>query len=267
MAVGMVTEAAVEWKHVGVEDQLGGRMISAGYLQGKTVLVDCRDYGNKECIEHVRALQNLWASYKTKPFVLLGSHRGEADAKKIERIVKGLGITYPVYKSAALGENEPQFLGNFLYLVDETGRVIFTGTDEHRASGVLASLLMATAIPTQPKAFMRYLDFELENLPGRGLLRLREFREKFPEEAKAYEERWEQMKENRELKKLAKLVSLAAAVKDRDQADGKQERKITPQLIEKAIEKFSSLKESSDPRIVQEAKNALAELKWAQADL
>ena len=38
-------------------------------------------------------------------------------------------------------------------------------------------------------------------------------------------------------------------------------------MIESAVEKFSSLKESENPHVAQEAKNALADLAWAKAAL
>lgn len=37
--------------------------------------------------------------------------------------------------------------------------------------------------------------------------------------------------------------------------------------MEDALRKYGSLKQSADPRVVQEAKNALADIKWAMADL
>jgi len=38
-------------------------------------------------------------------------------------------------------------------------------------------------------------------------------------------------------------------------------------MLHNAIEKYSFLKESDDRRVVQEAKNALADLKWTLAAL
>ena len=38
-------------------------------------------------------------------------------------------------------------------------------------------------------------------------------------------------------------------------------------MIEGAIAKYASLKESEDPRVAQEAKNAIADLQWTHAAL
>ena len=37
--------------------------------------------------------------------------------------------------------------------------------------------------------------------------------------------------------------------------------------MEEALKKYSSLKQSADPRVAQEAKNALADIKWSMASL
>ena len=66
------------------------------------------------------------------------------------------------------------------------------------------------------------------------------------------------------MKKLARLVELARQVKDRDAAAQSAQR-LSPAAAERAAEKFASLKESLNENIVQEAKNALADIKWAAA--
>ena len=38
-------------------------------------------------------------------------------------------------------------------------------------------------------------------------------------------------------------------------------------MLEKAIEKYAELKQSKNPNIAQEAKNALADIKWSEATL
>ena len=47
---------AYEWDNVGPDSRLGGRMISAGYLRGKVVLLDRRDYTDPANAEAIRQL-------------------------------------------------------------------------------------------------------------------------------------------------------------------------------------------------------------------
>lgn len=257
----------LEWINLDAEHHFAGRMTSSGYLRGKVVMVDCRDYGVRSCIEPARRMQSTWNTFKMKPFVLIGSHRGEAGGEKIKRIAERLGITYPLYKDAAFPPAESgEAVNGRIYVVEPTGKVLYRGVDDRRACGVVASVLMSMRSPQTAKQWKHYLDFYVDVLPGQALLALREFRKDFPEEAKAYDEAWERLSRDKDVVKLAKLVKLAHQAKDYDFSD-REARRLSPEKIEFAIEKFSDLKESSDPAVVQEAKNYLAELVWTSANL
>lgn len=279
VAATTVVSAAYEWENIKPEAKLGGRMMSAGYLRGKVVLLDRRDYGSMSQAAAIKQLQSIWATYKTKPFVVLGSHHGSSSKEKVEETLKKLGVTYPVYNDvrlikpdaneqelaimqAAWEKTEPT-----ITIVDATcKRKLYVGKDDRASQGVVGSALMATSTPPGAKQYQFLLDYEIEMLPGRAFLRLKEFRERFPREAAKYAADWERMSEDNEIKKLAKLVELSRLVKDRDRTT-KTAQRITPEMLEKAIEKYAELKQSKNPNIAQEAKNALADIKWSEATL
>ena len=96
----------VEWENVDPAHHLAGRMASAGYLRGKVVCLDYRDYGDKSGVDGMRRLEEVWQTFKMKPFVLIGSHRGTAGAEKIKRIADGLKLTFPIYKEADIVRTE-----------------------------------------------------------------------------------------------------------------------------------------------------------------
>ena len=96
----------VEWENVDPAHYLAGRMASAGYLRGKVVCLDYRDYGDKSGVDGMRRLEEVWQTFKMKPFVLIGSHRGTAGAEKIKRIADGLKLTFPIYKEADIVRTE-----------------------------------------------------------------------------------------------------------------------------------------------------------------
>lgn len=258
---------AATWVNLAPTNRLGGRMVSEGYLRGKTVLVDCRDYGKRECVEPAKALEEVWQSLKTKPFAVVGSHRGESDAERIGKIVGKLNLSYAVYDHAdRQGENAIEMEEGRYYVFDVTGKFLYGGKDLQQARGVAASAIMGAAYPQNPKQWRHILDYETQWLPGKAYLHLTEFREKFPAEAAAYDEKWEAYSASDEIKRLAKLEKLARAAKDYDPKVAGA-KKIAPAQIEKAIGKFEDLKQSEDPVVVQEAKNCLADLKWAAAAL
>ena len=260
---------AVEWKNVDAGHYLGGRRASEGYLQGKVVLVDRWGAHCPPCRALLPRLEEIWQGFKTKPFIVLGGHcKGWGGAEEVKALIAANKLTYPVYEDASLAVGEPKFDSiPFLYVVDETGEIVYSGQDERNATQALVSALTDMESPKNVNQWKRFLDFELERLPGRAYLRMQEFKRKFPQEAKEYGERFRALEKVPDVRKLADLVAFAKRAKDPRVFTAKEKSKQQKfeKMVKNAIEKFEPLKESSDPRAAQEAKNALADLKWTQA--
>ena len=271
LASAAAAHAAVGWRNVDAEHYLAGRKASEGYLQGKVVLVDRWGAKCPPCRAMLPQVEQIWQSFKTKPFVVLGGHcAGWGSAEEVRRIVEEKGITYPVYEGAALADGEPPFDGiPFLYVVDETGRVVYKGRSERIATQSVVMALTDMEAPRNLAQWRRFLDYELEALPGRAFLRLEEFRKKFPVEAREYAEAGRKLERTPDIKKLVELVKFAKQAKDMRtfRAEQKDKKAKFAKMIEGAISKYASLKESEDPRVAQEAKNAIADLLWTQAAL
>ena len=75
----LVLAAFVGWTGVDKDDYLGGRKVSAGYLQGKVVLVN-KWGADAESRGRLSRLEQVWSSFKSKQFVLLGSYCGNDGA-------------------------------------------------------------------------------------------------------------------------------------------------------------------------------------------
>lgn len=285
----VTTAGAYEWRNIGPDTRLGGRMISAGYIKGKVVLLDRRDYADPAQAEAIRRLQAVWAAYKTKPFVLVGSHHGTSDRKAVAAALEKLGVTYPVYEDVRYAKPDatPEELEALeatwalkrplVVILDSTCRKkLYSGFDDRAASGVVGSALVAAARPMTPKQLDFLLGWEVKNLPGAAYLRLRELREKVARERRIdpgygalvtkYASDWASFDGSEDVRRLAKLVDFSRRVKDRD-AVGKPSADLSASALEKAVGKYSDLRDSGDPLVVQEAKNALAELKWISASL
>jgi len=260
---------AVEWKNLNPEHHLCGRKASEGYLQGKVVLV-CRWSPEAEkSPAMLERLEEIWQSFKTKPFVILGGTCA-GTAEDAKRFVADRSLSFPVYADAALGVGEPKFKSvPFLYVVDETGKVVYLGKEDRNATQAIVTALTDLESPRDLKQWRRFLDFELEKLPGRAYLRADEFRKKFPEEAKEYGPKFKELTAIPDVKRLSELVAFSRKAKDMRSFDAKAavKKQKFAAMIESAISKYGSLVESKDPRVVQEAKNAIADLKWTQAAL
>ena len=272
LAVLSVDAGGVAWRNIDESHHLGGRKASEGYLKGKVVLVDRWGAKCPPCRAMLPQVEQIWQSFKTKPFVVLGGHcAGWGGADAVRQLVEENHLTYPVYEDAGLAEGEPQFDAiPFLYVVDETGKVVYKGHSERNATQAVVTALTDMDAPRDIRQWRRFLDFELKELPGRAYLRLDEFRKKFPAEARAeYSDAARELAKVPEIKKLAEFVKFAKQAKDMRTFDEKQKdkRQKFKQMIESALSKYDSLKDSPDARVAQEAKNAIADLKWTQAAL
>ena len=261
----------IEWENVDQAHYLAGRMASAGYFRGKVVCLDCRDYGDKSGVDAMRRLEEVWQTFKMKPFILIGSHRGTADAEKIKRIAGGLKLTYPIYRDADMvrpqgrEDADPGRVG-YLYIVGSTGKILYCGKDDRHASGVVAGALMAMRSPQTPKQWKHYIDYDIKVLPGRAYLEIEEFRKAFPNEAAEYDDVCERFNADMEIKRLAKLERIAQQAKDYDFKDANAKR-LNLEKVEKAIGIYANLTKSENPFVAQEAKNCIADLTWTVAML
>ena len=261
---------AVEWTNVDAGHYLGGRKASAGYLQGKVVLVCLWQPDDGQTVgELLSALEDVWTNFKTKPLVVLGGPLGGGGANvAAKRQLDAAGVSFPVYSGAALARNQPIYKSlPFVYVVDETGKVVYLGQDDRNATQVVVSALTDLESPRSVKQLRRFLDYELDHLPCRGFLRLREFRKKFPAEVGAYEPKAKELLAIPNLKKVAELVEFAKKAKDPPvfRPEEKEKRAKYRELVEGVISSCEVFKSHPDPRVAQEAKNALADLKWTQA--
>jgi len=276
LTIGCVTTAASLfgadlWKNLDEAHYLAGRKASNGYLRGKVVLVDRWGAKCPPCRQMLPAVENIWQSFKSKPFVVLGGHCGGwGSAEEVQALAKENSLTYSIYEDAGLVKGEPKFTAiPFLYVVDETGKVVYMGRDERIATQAIVTALTDMEAPKDLKQFRRYLDFEIENLPGRALLRLKEMKKSYPKEYKEYAEKEVALKKIPDVKKLVEFVEFAKKAKDPRVFTAKEKGKQAKyeKLVKDAIgsAKYKSLFESEDSRVVQEAKNALADLKWTAA--
>lgn len=257
----------VGWRNLDNEHHLAGRKASAGYLQGKVVLV-CRWSVADGAL--LARLEDVWDGFKAKQFVLLGSPNaaGEADAKDAREAVAAAKVTFPVYADAGITNREPRVAGGLtIYVVDETGLVVYRGKDERMATQAVVQTLTDMESPKNADQWRKMIDYELENLPAHAYNRLIDFKKRFPKEARDYAARQKKLAALPNVKDVATLVAFAKRAKDAPVFGPREKAKARKyqSLVNGTLEKCAPLKEVSDPRLQQEAKNSLADLKWIQA--
>lgn len=269
----------VEWMNVVPDSRVGGRMASCGYLKGKVVLLDVRDYSENAEAALMKQIQDVWTAYKSKQFVALGSHIGPSETREAAgNLIKSLHLTYSIYSEVAVKNDEGavEDLQRGVYVFDSTGKRLYFGKDPRQAMGIVGSAIFAESIPSSTAGWKAVLDYEIANLPGQAYLRIRDLKnhkdvlkklsKEYPADVKRYAATWREYGGNSEVKKLAKLVETTRLIKDRDK-NSRASRRLNAATLENLIKQYSVLTQSENPLIAQEAKNSLADLKFVKAEL
>lgn len=263
-----VAEASVAWRNLDEAHYLSGRRTSEGYLVGKVVLVDRWGLRCPPCRKLLPLLEQHWQTFRNQDFVLIGGHcSGWGSAAGVRDFAREQGLTYSIYEEAGLLKNEPNFNGiPFLYVVDPWGKVIFRGRNDRLAVDYIVGALAKWESPATPQDWKNCIEFEIDNLPAHAILRFDGFKRKFPLEAANYETRIRALGRLTGMADLVRLVKIARRVREYRPKDDADLNKLRSRISE-TISKYSHLKESDDPQISREAKNAIADLQWMQAEL
>ena len=262
---------AGEWRNIDAEHYLGGRKASSGYLQGKVVLICLWKAGDEQAADELLPVfEEVWTNFKTKQFAILAApvgDGGEGD-ETVRRQLRKHGVSYSVYRNAAF-EGMPKTKSlPYIYVVDETGKPVYLGKKTHNATQAVVTALTDIESPKSMAQWKRYLDYEIKNEPCHAYLRLKAFRERFPQEAREYAAAAGELAEIPNLKAMVDFVAFAKKAKDPpifSPEEGEKKRQYQ-ELVKNMISSGETMKNHPDARIVREVKNALADLKWTQAE-
>lgn len=139
---GVLALRADFWRGLDEASYYAGPKITEADLLGKVVLVDCWGVNCPPCRALLPRMEQIWQSFKSKPFVLLGSHRQGKAPEKVAELVKANKLTYPQYNAAGVASGEPSFRGiPFLYVVNHRGKIVYSGSDERAATEAVVNAL------------------------------------------------------------------------------------------------------------------------------
>lgn len=259
------------WGNVDAEHYLGGRKASSGYLQGKVVLVCAWKAADERAADELLpALEEVWTSFKTKQFAILAAPvcEGGDDEAAVRRQLERHGVSCSAYRNAGF-EGMPG-IGSLpcICVVDETGKIVYRGRKTHNATQAVVTALTDIESPRNLAQWRRYLDYELENEPCHACLRLKVFRERFPQEAQAYAAAARELAAIPNLKAMVDFIAFAKKAKDPpifSPEEGAKKRQYQ-ELVKSMVSNGETMKSHPDARIAREVRNALADLKWTQAE-
>lgn len=258
------------WANLDDAHRIGGRKCSADYLVGKVVMV-CEWSADEEGVDaKLSRMEELWTSFKTKNFVLIGSFRGDVDSREdAKRRIDALSISFPVYAKAGFSKVDSSARNVEMYVVDALGNLSYMGKSDRRASEVFIEKISGYDTPIDPERLKRFFDFEVKELPGHAMIRYAMFKKdkklsKNKELAAHFEEKVAQLKKLSDIKNLTELVAASRKYKDY-RPKNRMALKRMPGNIEAVIKKHEGLKESENAIVAREAKCAIADLLWALA--
>ena len=111
------------WACLDDENWYSGPKLDDSMLVGKVVVVYEWSVSSDACEQYLPRIEGVWQSFKSKPFMVIGSHRGGRAKDRIAEMVKKYRLTFPIYERAGLQDGEPKS-GDypFFYVVDSRGR-------------------------------------------------------------------------------------------------------------------------------------------------
>jgi hypothetical protein len=138
--------AAETWPGLSADGHCGGSKVGEDNLIDKVVLVYEWDASIDDCVAYLPRMQQIWSSFSSKPFVLLGSVQGKAaDAK---RAIAAKKVTFPNYESCGYERNYTTGVKlPYFYVVNHSGRIVYSGTGERDATEAVVTWITRVGQP------------------------------------------------------------------------------------------------------------------------
>lgn len=131
-----------DWKGLSAENWYYGKKLDQSSFKGKVTLFYVWSSKEKNNADALRRIEKIWSSFKHKPLVVVGSHRGGRNAK-IPNACKQLGLTFPMYEGASYFKETAPSVYPYIYIVNHHGKFVYRGTSEPSATEALVNALTA----------------------------------------------------------------------------------------------------------------------------
>lgn len=131
-----------EWKGFSSDAWYAGKRLSERDFRGKVTMVYAWSSKEKPSVEMLSRIEDIWSSFKHKPLVVVGSHRGGRNPK-IPKAYKQLGLTFPMYEGAGFYKEPNVSSYPYIYIVNHHGWIVYCGGSDRSATEALVEALTA----------------------------------------------------------------------------------------------------------------------------
>lgn len=124
------------WRGLEEKNRVSGPKFTGRSLKNKVVLVYVWNAEELESARSLTRMQQIWSSFKHKPFVLIASDRG-SDIEKAKKISKLKKLTFPIYFGSGFVNEKLYTTYPFMYVVDGSGKLVYHGRSDRVATEVV----------------------------------------------------------------------------------------------------------------------------------
>lgn len=124
------------WRGLEEDNRVFGPKLTGRGLKGKVVLVYVWNAEEPESARLLTRMQQIWSSFKHKPFMLIASDRG-GDIEKAKKVSKLKKLTFPIYYGSGFVNEKLYSSYPFIYVVDGSGKLVYHGRSDRVATEVV----------------------------------------------------------------------------------------------------------------------------------
>lgn len=125
-------------------NRISGPRLSASSLRGKVVLIYSFDAANERSLALLPRVQQIYSSFKHKPFAVLGSVSADSAAAVKAALKSRRQVTFPVYSEAGMAPMPPAVQRGatpYFTVIDSRGGVVFRGVTDPEATEAVVDAL------------------------------------------------------------------------------------------------------------------------------
>ena len=146
------TVSAVEWRGLDEASWCSGPKLTPEKLNGKVVLVDRWGVFCPPCRASLPHIEAIWRRFRSKPFVVIGSHCQGDERAKIAELVAANKLTYSIYLHAGVVDEPPASGIPAFYIVNHAGKIVYQGLGFSTSKAKELEDAVAAALAAAPPA-------------------------------------------------------------------------------------------------------------------